>query len=46
MSLTAIAMPTSPASIQDNEPIQDDSPELDPSIHESHTLAEKIYKDK
>jgi hypothetical protein len=40
-SLTAITMPAKPASIQDNEPTQDDNPELDPFM-----LVEKIYKSK
>jgi hypothetical protein len=44
-SLTTMTIPANPASIQDNEPIQDDNPELDlPST--SLMLAEKIYKSK
>jgi hypothetical protein len=43
-SLTAITIPTKPASIQDNEPTQVDNSELDPSIHESCTRGENLRK--
>jgi hypothetical protein len=43
-SLTAITIPAKPASIQDNEPTQDNNPELDPSIHESRTCGENLQK--
>jgi hypothetical protein len=41
-SLTAMTIPANSASIQNNTPIQDDNPKLDPSIHESCTCGENL----